>query len=365
MGEPAQQPIHVSPFGPVAGASREDTIRGFLSAGYGFDDDHAIARSFLTQAASDEWKPDTGVTVHDNADASVKVTLSGRTVQVSTSPVAVLDGNGYYHEVAKRHAGPRVVRARPGGWPVADLLGPQGVRAVAEPVRPGPDLPAVQHQLRRPGPAHARRRPALVPGHGRSGDDAGPRPARPGAGLPPGRGDDRGAAGHRADGGRRAGAVGPGDRRPHRASPLGGCRSAPGDLGAVPRHAAAGAAAARAGDLAAGGRRPARPAGAGGVLVLAGRPRVPPGRHDRADGGRAPHRQHADARRPRPDRQRGSAAQGPRRQLVLVAQDPAGVDGAGAVPRRQGAGGGRWRPAGPVPVEGHGEPPAAGLREPS
>jgi len=101
VGEPAQQPIHVSPFGPVAGASPEDTIRGFLSAGYGFDDDHAIARSFLTQAASDEWKPDTGVTVHDNADASVKVTLSGRTVQVSTSPVAVLDGNGYYHEVAK------------------------------------------------------------------------------------------------------------------------------------------------------------------------------------------------------------------------------------------------------------------------
>ena len=101
VGEPAQQPIHVSPFGPVAGASPEDTIRGFLSAGYGFDDDHAIARSFLTQAASDTWKPDTGVTVHGDADAAVKVTLTGGTVQVSTSPVAEVDSNGYYHEVAK------------------------------------------------------------------------------------------------------------------------------------------------------------------------------------------------------------------------------------------------------------------------
>ena len=89
VGEPAQQPIHVSPFGPVAGASAEETIRGFLSAGYGFEDDHAVARSFLTQAASDAWKPDTGVTVHGDTDASVKVTVSGRDGAGGTSPIAV------------------------------------------------------------------------------------------------------------------------------------------------------------------------------------------------------------------------------------------------------------------------------------
>jgi hypothetical protein len=98
VGEPAQQPIHVSPFGPVVGASAEETIRGFLSAGYGFEDDHAVARSFLTPAASDAWKPDVGVTVHGDTDASVKVTVADGTVRVATSPIAVVDGNGYYHE---------------------------------------------------------------------------------------------------------------------------------------------------------------------------------------------------------------------------------------------------------------------------
>jgi hypothetical protein len=98
VGEPAQQPIHVSPFGPVTGASAEETIRGFLSAGYGFEDDHAVARSFLTPEASDAWKPDVGVTVHGDTDASVKVTMAHRAVHVATSPTALIDGNGHYRE---------------------------------------------------------------------------------------------------------------------------------------------------------------------------------------------------------------------------------------------------------------------------
>ena len=365
MGEPAQQPIHVSPFGPVVGASPEDTIRGFLSAGYGFDDDHAIARSFLTQAASDEWKPDTGVTVHDNADASVKVTLSGRTVQVSTSPVAVLDGNGYYHEVAKgTPARASFGLARVGGqWRISSVpkgfglwLSQYDMDRIYRPFSINYVDP-VQRTLvadRRWFPVTA----GLATTLARAQLDPVPDYLQGAVttGVP--LGTALTVAAVPVQSGRATVDL-------TVARPLGGRRSAPGDLGAVPRHPAAGAAAARAGDLAAGGRRPARPAGAGGVPVLAGRPRVPPGRHDGADGGRAAHRQHPDARRPRPDRQRGTAAQGPRRQLVLVAQDPAGVDRAGAVPRRQGAGGGRWRPAGPVPVEGHGEPPAAAPSGPS
>ena len=132
VGEPAQQPIHVSPFGPVVGASAEATIRGFLSAGYGFEDDHAVARSFLTPAASDAWKPDVGVTVHGDTDASVKVTVADGTVHVATSPIAVVDGDGYYHEAPAGSVAARVVRPHQGGGTVADLVLAQGFRALAE-----------------------------------------------------------------------------------------------------------------------------------------------------------------------------------------------------------------------------------------
>ncbi|WP_426996358.1 LpqB family beta-propeller domain-containing protein [Pseudarthrobacter sp. N5] len=46
------------PEAPRAGASPESEIEGFYSAGSGYEDDYAVARQYLTQAASVSWKPD-------------------------------------------------------------------------------------------------------------------------------------------------------------------------------------------------------------------------------------------------------------------------------------------------------------------
>ena len=47
VGEAAVQPVRVQPDGPSLGATPDQIVRGFIRAGAGFDDDHAIARSFL------------------------------------------------------------------------------------------------------------------------------------------------------------------------------------------------------------------------------------------------------------------------------------------------------------------------------
>jgi len=57
VGEQAVQPIRVQPDGPTTGATPDQIVRGFIraGAGAGFDDDHAIARSFLTLNVKDDW----------------------------------------------------------------------------------------------------------------------------------------------------------------------------------------------------------------------------------------------------------------------------------------------------------------------
>ena len=46
------------PLGPRGGSSPESILEGFYSAGSGYEDDYAVARQYLTQAASVAWKPD-------------------------------------------------------------------------------------------------------------------------------------------------------------------------------------------------------------------------------------------------------------------------------------------------------------------
>ena len=100
VGQPAVQPVRVQPDGPAPGAPPEQIVRGFLraGAGAGFDDDHAIARSFFTPNVKDEWLPDSGVQVFDD-DSALKVELlTPTTVRVTASVVAELDRFGRYRE---------------------------------------------------------------------------------------------------------------------------------------------------------------------------------------------------------------------------------------------------------------------------
>jgi Lipoprotein LpqB beta-propeller domain/Sporulation and spore germination len=98
VGEAAAQPIRVQPDGPTPGATPDQIVRGFLRAGGGFEDDHAIARSFFTAFVKDEWLPDSGVEVYGD-DSALKVELlTPTTVRVTASIVAQVDDAGRYRE---------------------------------------------------------------------------------------------------------------------------------------------------------------------------------------------------------------------------------------------------------------------------
>jgi hypothetical protein len=56
-GKPNNAPVFF-PVAPREGAGPESVIEDFYLAGSGYEDDYAVAREYLTQAASVAWKPD-------------------------------------------------------------------------------------------------------------------------------------------------------------------------------------------------------------------------------------------------------------------------------------------------------------------
>jgi Lipoprotein LpqB beta-propeller domain/Sporulation and spore germination len=101
VGEQAVQPIRVQPDGPTTGATPDQIVRGFIraGAGAGFDDDHAIARSFLTLNVKDDWQPDSGVEVYSDQIPLKIELLTASIVRVTASIVAEVDSAGRYREM--------------------------------------------------------------------------------------------------------------------------------------------------------------------------------------------------------------------------------------------------------------------------
>jgi Lipoprotein LpqB beta-propeller domain/Sporulation and spore germination len=101
VGEPALQPVRVQPDGPTsAGGSPAQVVRGFVrtGAGAGFDDDHAIARSFFVRSVKDQWLPDSGVKVYGDDSALKFELLTPTTVRVTAEVVAEVDSAGRYRQ---------------------------------------------------------------------------------------------------------------------------------------------------------------------------------------------------------------------------------------------------------------------------
>jgi hypothetical protein len=113
----------VQPDGPADGAGAEQIVRGFVraGAGAGFDDDHAIARSFFARSVRDQWLPESGVKVYGD-ESSLKVELvAPSTVRVSAAIVAEVDGAGRYRQTpsgtfAQASFG---MQKLPGGWRIS------------------------------------------------------------------------------------------------------------------------------------------------------------------------------------------------------------------------------------------------------
>ncbi|HEX3005579.1 MAG TPA: LpqB family beta-propeller domain-containing protein [Angustibacter sp.] len=97
IGDVSADPLRVVPEGPAPGAEPAAVVSGFLRAGAGFDDDHAVARTFLTTEASSVWNPAQGTVIYpDDTSLSVVTRAHGRDREVVvTAPVwAVIDRLG-------------------------------------------------------------------------------------------------------------------------------------------------------------------------------------------------------------------------------------------------------------------------------
>lgn len=99
VGAPAVEPVRVLPNGPTPGAPPAEIVRGFLAAGNGVDDDHAIARSFFAPSIAASWEPDRGVMVYPDADALTFRTGADHTVLVTAQVTASIDASGRYREL--------------------------------------------------------------------------------------------------------------------------------------------------------------------------------------------------------------------------------------------------------------------------
>ena len=110
VAEAPVEPLRVAPAGPRPGAGPEEVVGGFLGAGAGFDDDHAVARSFLAGAARSSWTPGQRVIVFPD-DASLTMAVRGDTspvqVEVRAPVSATIDSQGRFVQASpgsKAHA---------------------------------------------------------------------------------------------------------------------------------------------------------------------------------------------------------------------------------------------------------------------
>jgi hypothetical protein len=85
--------IRVIARGPRDGMSENQVVQGFLDASASFDGNHAVARQFLTPAASATWDTNAGVAVYDGAPSLIE---QGQSVVVSAVKSGDISTNGRF-----------------------------------------------------------------------------------------------------------------------------------------------------------------------------------------------------------------------------------------------------------------------------
>lgn len=85
-----QPEVLLLPPEPVPGLSPEQVLRGFLAASAASDDDHALARQYLTPEASEEWDDDAGVVVHDPGQQRISCPTADESGPDCTAPDRLL-----------------------------------------------------------------------------------------------------------------------------------------------------------------------------------------------------------------------------------------------------------------------------------
>jgi hypothetical protein len=87
--------------GPIAGATQEQILEGFLNAAQSPRNNYQVAREYLTPTFADEWQADAGATIDVLADREVEV-VDDTAMRVDATPAASLRDNGQYEEPESR-----------------------------------------------------------------------------------------------------------------------------------------------------------------------------------------------------------------------------------------------------------------------
>jgi hypothetical protein len=156
---------------PRPGATPSEIINGFLDSSADFQNDHQVARLYLTAAASRGWRPQAGTQVYDKTELSVAPSSADAGTFLFDAPaVGAIASDGEY---SRAEVGPPVIRqfrlARVNGqWRIAALddglllssselgdtyrqvslyfLAPSGVTLVPDPVLI-PELPGLSTKV--------------------------------------------------------------------------------------------------------------------------------------------------------------------------------------------------------------------------
>ena len=95
LGPEEDPQVRVIPRGPVPGQTPVEVVAGFLDASASFENDHAVAKGFLTPRAAERWKPNVGVTVVDDAPRAT-FELEGDRVVVRARQTAQIAADGAF-----------------------------------------------------------------------------------------------------------------------------------------------------------------------------------------------------------------------------------------------------------------------------
>lgn len=80
---------------PQPGMTPSDIVQGFLDAASGFEDEHAVAREYLTPDAARQWNPSLGVRVYGN-DTEVLTQASETSVVMTASQLGLISDRSQY-----------------------------------------------------------------------------------------------------------------------------------------------------------------------------------------------------------------------------------------------------------------------------
>lgn len=123
LGPGPGEPFRIDYDGPRAGASQNDIVRGFLRAGAGFENDHEVARQFLTARLAEKWVPERKVVVHTGETNFTVKHQPPDHVTVGVKAVATVNSQGYYTDLsASAHRSARFTLQKvEGQWRISAL----------------------------------------------------------------------------------------------------------------------------------------------------------------------------------------------------------------------------------------------------